>query len=65
MRIHLQSMVEGTPDNMLLQAWVDHDFGFFSHAKRLYDYQHQKCAVVGLARSSTVGAGQVMPTVIN
>jgi len=41
MRIYLQSMVEGTPDSMLPQAWVDHDFGFFSHAKRLYDYQQQ------------------------
>jgi type III restriction enzyme len=34
-------MVEGIPDSMLPQAWVDHDFGFFSHAKRLYDYQQQ------------------------
>jgi len=41
MRIYLQSMVEGTPDSMLPQAWVDHDFGFFSHTKRLYDYQQQ------------------------
>ena len=41
MRIYLQSMVEGIPDSMLPQAWVDHDFGFFSHAKRLYDYQQQ------------------------
>jgi type III restriction enzyme len=41
MRIYLQSMVEGIPDSMLPQAWVDHDFGFFSHTKRLYDYQQQ------------------------
>jgi type III restriction enzyme len=34
-------MVEGIPDSMLPQAWVDHDFGFFSHTKRLYDYQQQ------------------------
>ena len=41
MRIYLQSMVEDIPDSMLPQAWVDHDFGFFSHTKRLYDYQQQ------------------------
>jgi type III restriction enzyme len=44
MRIYLQSMqsmVEGISDSMLPQAWVDHDFGFFSHTKRLYDYQQQ------------------------
>ena len=41
MRIYLQSMVEGIPDSMLPQAWVDHDFEFFSHAKRLYGYQQQ------------------------
>jgi type III restriction enzyme len=41
MRIYLQSMVEGIPDSMLPQAWVDHDLEFFSHAKRLYDYQQQ------------------------
>lgn len=41
MRIYLQSMVEDIPDSMLPQAWVDHDLEFFSHAKRLYDYQQQ------------------------
>jgi len=41
MRIYLQSMVEDIPDSMLPQAWVDRDLEFFSHAKRLYDYQQQ------------------------
>jgi type III restriction enzyme len=41
MHTHLQHMVEDIPDSMLPQAWVDHDLEFFSHAKRLYDYQQQ------------------------
>ena len=40
-RIYLQPMVEDIPDSVLPQAWVDHDFAFFSHTKRLYDYQQQ------------------------
>ena len=40
-RIYLQHMVEDIPDSLLPQAWVDHDLEFFSHAKRLYDYQQQ------------------------
>ena len=41
MHTHLQHMVEDIPDSSLPQAWVDHDLEFFSHAKRLYDYQQQ------------------------
>jgi type III restriction enzyme len=41
MRIYLQQMVEDIPDDGLPEAWVDHDLAFFSHTKRLYDYQQQ------------------------
>jgi type III restriction enzyme len=41
MHTHLQHMVEDIPDSSLPQAWADHDLVFFSHAKRLYDYQQQ------------------------
>jgi superfamily II DNA or RNA helicase len=40
-RIYLQQMVEDIPDDRLPEAWVDHDLAFFSHTKRLYDYQQQ------------------------
>jgi superfamily II DNA or RNA helicase len=40
-RVYLQHMVEDIPDSSLPQAWVDHDLAFFSHTKRLYDYQQQ------------------------
>jgi type III restriction enzyme len=40
-RIYLQQMVEDIPDDRLPEAWVDHDLAFFSHMKRLYDYQQQ------------------------
>jgi type III restriction enzyme len=41
MRIYLQQMVEDIPDDGLPEAWADHDLAFFSHTKRLYDYQQQ------------------------
>jgi type III restriction enzyme len=41
MHTHLQHMVEDIPDSSLPQAWADHDLEFFSHAKRLYEYQQQ------------------------
>ncbi|QUV83628.1 DEAD/DEAH box helicase family protein [Chloracidobacterium sp. D] len=41
MRIYLQQMVEDIPDDLLPEAWADHDLAFFSHTKRLYDYQQQ------------------------
>jgi hypothetical protein len=41
MRIYLQQMVEDIPDDGLPEAWADHDLAFFSHSKRLYDYQQQ------------------------
>lgn len=41
MRHILQQTVETLSDDLLHDSWVDHDFEFFSHAKRLYDYQQQ------------------------
>jgi hypothetical protein len=41
MRIYLQQMVEDIPDDGLPEVWADHDLAFFSHTKRLYDYQQQ------------------------